>query len=119
MQLTMKKVNFLANSTNTQQFINMLDSYLEKMKCKVYHAPGDANLLVVQKAVESATLHWLMTHIFSFCCAITLTWTYKTYFSDQSQKKDTEKPQVWDFKAVKEQVGPEICSNILFLHTIL
>ena len=52
MKLTMKKVNFLANSTNKQQFINMLGNYLEK-KCKVYHAPGDADLLIVQKAVES------------------------------------------------------------------
>ena len=38
MKLTMKKANFLANSTNKQQFINMLGNYLEK-KCKVYHAP--------------------------------------------------------------------------------
>ena len=57
MKLTMKKVNFLANSTNKQQFINMLGNYLEK-KCKVYHAPGDADLLIVQKVVESATLRW-------------------------------------------------------------
>jgi len=55
MKLTMKKVNFLANSTNKQQFINMLGKYLEK-KCKVYHAQGDADVLIVQKAVESATL---------------------------------------------------------------
>ena len=30
MKLTMKKVNFLANSTNKQQFINMLGNHLEK-----------------------------------------------------------------------------------------
>ena len=55
MKLTVKKVNFLANSTNKQQLINMLGNYLEK-KCKVYHAPGDADVLTVQKVVESATL---------------------------------------------------------------
>ena len=33
----------------------MLGSYLEK-KCKVYHAPGDADVLIVQKTVESSTL---------------------------------------------------------------
>ena len=55
MKLTMKKVNFLANRINKQQFINMLGSYLEK-KCKVHHAPRDADLLIVQKAVESATM---------------------------------------------------------------
>ena len=45
MKLSMKKVNFLANS------INKL-----KKKCKVYHAPRDADLLIVQKALESATM---------------------------------------------------------------
>ena len=48
---SMKKVNFLANGINKQQFINMLSSYLKK-KCKVYHAPRDVDLLIVQKAVE-------------------------------------------------------------------
>ena len=51
----MKKVNFLANNINKQQFIYMLGSYLEK-KCKVYHAPGDADVLIVQKTVELSTM---------------------------------------------------------------
>ena len=55
MELTMKKVNFLANTTNKQQFINLLGSYLEK-KCKVFHAPGDADVLIVQMTVESVLL---------------------------------------------------------------
>ena len=33
----------------------MLNTKLEKSNCKTYHAPGDANLLIVQKAVHSAT----------------------------------------------------------------
>ena len=55
MKLNMKKVNFLAKNINKQQFIYMLGSYLEK-KCKVYHAPGDADVLIVQKTVESSTM---------------------------------------------------------------
>ena len=34
-------------------------------------------------------------------------------------KKNTKKPRLWSIKAVKEQLGPEICSNILFLHAVL
>ena len=30
-----------------------------------------------------------------------------------------KKPKVCNIKAVKEQLGPEICSNILFLHAVL
>lgn len=33
----------------------MLSSYLRK-KCRVYHAPGDADVLKVQKTIESATM---------------------------------------------------------------
>ena len=30
-----------------------------------------------------------------------------------------KKPKVLNIEAVKEQLGPEICSNILFLHAVL
>ena len=49
MTTTMK---FLANQK--QQFIFMLHRELEKSNCKTYHAPGDADILIVQKAVQSA-----------------------------------------------------------------
>ena len=55
MKLTMKKEKFLANSENKQRFINMLSGYLET-KCKVYHAPADADVLIVQKTLESAAI---------------------------------------------------------------
>ena len=52
MQFTMKKDKFIANKS----FINLLSAQLEKNKCKVHHAPGDADQLIVRKAVESATM---------------------------------------------------------------
>ena len=51
LKLNMKKGTFLSNSTNKQQFINMLSCFLER-NCKVYHASGDADVMNVQKAVE-------------------------------------------------------------------
>ena len=38
-----------------QQFIFMLSTKLEKNNCKTYHVPVDADVLIVQKAVQSAT----------------------------------------------------------------
>ena len=52
-KLNMKQGTFLSNSTNKQQFINMLSCFLER-NCKVYHASGDAGVMNVQKAVELA-----------------------------------------------------------------
>ena len=40
-------------------------------------------------------------------------------FLQPEVKKNTKKPKVWNVKAVKEQLGPEICSNIIFLHAVL
>jgi len=34
-------------------------------------------------------------------------------------KKNAKKLKEWNIKAIKEQLGPEICSNILFLHAVL
>ena len=60
----------MANQSDKQQFIFMLSTELEKSNCKalpctvqncrratakLYHAPGDADLLIVQKSVEYAT----------------------------------------------------------------
>ena len=54
MPITMKKEQFLANRRNKQQFIFMLSEELQK-NCKTHHASGDADLLIVLKAVKSAT----------------------------------------------------------------
>ena len=50
----MKKEQFLANKTNKQHFIDMLSTKLRAENCQTHHAAGDADLLIVQKAVESA-----------------------------------------------------------------
>ena len=55
MTTTMNKDQFLTNRKNKQQFIFMLSIELEKSNCKTYHAPGDADLLIAQKAGQSAT----------------------------------------------------------------
>ena len=56
MPVTMKKEQFLANRQNKQRFIYMLSEELQKRSCMAHHAPGDADLLIVLKAVESATV---------------------------------------------------------------
>ena len=53
MTTTMKMVQFFANQKNKQQFIFVLSTELEKSNCKTYQAPGDADVLIVQKAVQS------------------------------------------------------------------
>ena len=44
----------MANRQNKQRFIFMLREELTKKNCAMHHASGDADLLIVQKAVQSA-----------------------------------------------------------------
>ena len=55
MNLTVPKEVFLSNSQNKQRFINFLGETLEVLGCTVFHDSADADLLIVQKAVESAS----------------------------------------------------------------
>jgi len=108
MQLTMKKATFLANSMSKQRFINLLGRYLKEKWCKVYHARGDADLLIIQKAVELSSVMdtvqvGVNTDLF-VCCAIMPTWTCTVYFSDQSLKKH-QKSQSVGYQGFKRITG--------------
>ena len=123
MQFTIKKEQFLTNKTNKQKFINMLGDQLENSKCKVHHAPGDADLLIVQKAVESAAIVNTVlvgddTDLLILLCYHASLDSHSIFFRPEP-KKTTKNPRVWDIQVVMEQLGPEVCSHILFLHAVL
>ena len=123
MQLTMKKTNFLANTFNKQLFISMLGDQLEERGCKVHHASGDADLLIVQKAVESATVVDTVlvgddTNLLVLLCYHAHLDSHSIFFRPEP-KKNTKTIRVWNIKAVKEQLGPEVCTHILCLHAVL
>jgi hypothetical protein len=123
MPVTMKKDEFLANNTNKQQFINMLSGHLQKKNCQTYHAPGDADLLIVQKAVESATT--TNTVLIGDDTDLLILLIYHTnleshdLFFQPEPKKSTKNPRVWNIKALKQQLGPSVCTHILFMHAII
>ena len=57
MKLTMKKDHLLSNSNNKQSFNDnyiMLSKYLQKVGCLTHHSQANADLLIVQTALESA-----------------------------------------------------------------
>ena len=52
-----KKEHFLSRNCNKQQFINLVSSKLRIKGCNVIQAPGDADVIIVKTAVESANLY--------------------------------------------------------------
>lgn len=53
MSLKTKKEHFLSNCENMQRFIDMLSSKLQEHGKKTLHSESDADLLIVQTAVDS------------------------------------------------------------------
>ena len=54
MKVTLTKDNFLANPKNKQRLINMQSRFHKEDNFPTYHAEGDAGVLIVKTAVESA-----------------------------------------------------------------
>ena len=54
MKLTVTKDMFLSNKRNKQRFIHMLGEDLKSNDCEVFHDHGDADCLIVTKAIEIA-----------------------------------------------------------------
>ena len=111
----------MANRKNKQQFIFMLSRELEKNNCK--HASGDADFLIVQKAVQSATTSNTVlvgddTDLIVLLCYHAKLESHDLFFRPEP-KKNTKKLRIWNIKATKEKLGQDICSNILFIHAFL
>ena len=96
-----------------------------KSNYKTYHAPGDAGLLIVQKAVQSATTSTTVlvgkdTDLIVLLCYHTIaSLDYRDIFFRLQPKKNTKKLHIWNIRAAKEKLGQDICNNILFIHVII
>ena len=91
MPLTMNKVEFLANKVNKQKFIALLGQELEKASCTVYHASGDADVIIVQKAVQSAQTRETIligedTNLLVLLCYYTTPELHPLYFMSEPKK---------------------------------
>ena len=55
MNLTVTKEAFLSDLKNKQRFIKFLGSKLTNQGCQVFYDKADADLLIIQKTIESAS----------------------------------------------------------------
>ena len=122
-KLTMKKDHFLSNSSNMQSFINMLSRYLQKVGCQTHHSQADADLLIVQTAVESArranaVLAGDDTDLFILLCYYTEMSAEELFFQPEPRANSTKR-RVWNMKVLKEKLGQDVCNNIFLIHAIL
>ena len=123
MKLTMSKDVFLSNVANKQNFIDTLSHYLQLTGCLTEHAEEDADQLIAQTAVQlAATKNTVLVaddtdQVILLC-----------YYADPdgfelfmqcSTRGTTKKNRIWDITVTQNELGADICNNILFIHAIL
>ncbi|KAK3728718.1 hypothetical protein QZH41_009783 [Actinostola sp. cb2023] len=123
MKVTLKKDAFLSNTENKKRFITMQRRFLQEVGCHTIQAEGDADVLIVKTAVESATERPTVlvgddTDLIVLLCYLTRPDLYDLYFRPEP-KANFRQSKVWNMKQVKEELGHAVCHNMLFLHAVL
>ena len=123
MKVAMKKDLFLSNAKNKQQFIEMLATFLRNIDCQTHQAKGDADVLIVKTAVESASEKTTIlvgddTDLLVLLLYYTPSNSCDLFFKPEPKANSTKR-RVWNIKKVQTQIGEDICWNILFIHAIL
>lgn len=122
MCLTVSKELFLIAPQNKQCLIELLGEVLQEAGCEVFHAQADADVLIVQKAIESANskdtvlvgddtdlLVLLLYHLTST--------SYNLFLAPEPKKN--AKQRVWNIKQAREDLGLFSCKHILFQHALM
>ena len=107
----MKKEQLLANRQNKQCFIFMLSEKLKKNNCEVHHASGNADLLIVMKAVQSANSSNTVlvgddTDLIILLCHHASIESHDLFLCPEP-KKTTKQPHIWNIKVTKQSLGPD------------
>jgi len=100
----------------------LLSGHLETKNCQTHHAPGDADILIMQKGMDSATT--TNTVVIGDDTDLLILLIYHADLKSHNHifkpepKKSMRKPHVWNIKALKQQLGPSVCNHILFIHAV-
>ena len=117
-----KKDEFLSRDINKQRLINLISAEIEQKGCTVVNAAGDVDVDIVRSAVD-ASLLYSTTLIGEDTDLLVLLLYYAQengkglYFNSDKTKKDGSQ-KVYDIRSLKKVMGPEICTQLLFIHTL-
>ena len=100
----------------------MLSRYLQQANCQVYHLTADADLLIVNKAVESSrTMDTVLvgddTDLLILLCHHAELDAFDLFFQPEPRANSTKR-RSWNLKSAKEKLRQEICRHILFIQAI-
>lgn len=121
-QFSGKKENFLSRDSNKQSLIRLVSAELRNRGCTVVNAPGDADVEIVKAAVATSLLHTTTlvgedTDLLILLLHYTLPASKNIYFRSDRSKGDGS-VKVYHINRIKEVLGNEICSHLLFIHAL-
>ena len=107
MRLSVSKESFLSDLQNKQHFVELLGQHLEEAGITVFHATSDADVLTMQKAIDSADVQDTVlvgddTDLLVLSLHQELP-SHKLYFAPQPKRN--AKARIWDIKQVKRMLG--------------
>ena len=100
----------------------MLSRLFQQANSEVCHLTADADLLIVNKAVESSrsmdnVLVGDDTDLLILLCCHAQLDVFDLFFQPEPRANSTKR-RSWNVKSVKEKLGQEICRHILFIYAI-
>ena len=121
--VSLRKKDFLANKANKQRFLSLLRSFLEKAGCSTIHAKADADVPIVETAVQvakstTAVLVGDDTDLLGLLLYHVDMDGHEVFFRPEP-KATAKKMRIWNIKRSKETLGMHICANLPFVHAIL
>ncbi|KAK2711277.1 hypothetical protein QYM36_012458 [Artemia franciscana] len=122
MTLCMKKEEFLSCKTNKGRFLKLLGNHLEAVGFRIFHSEGDADVLIVEKAVEAASLTDTFvvaddTDILVLLISRSDSRSGRLYFSPEAKFGGTS--SAWDISEMKQKLGTDVSNLIPFCHAVL
>ena len=119
----LKKEEFLANKENKQKFIHQLGNKLQQSGCSTIHAEGDADLLIIQTAIQSSRSITTVlvgddTDLLVLLCHHAEMNANELFFKPEPKQRSKTR-KTWNIKRTKTSLGANVCANILFVHAIL
>ena len=101
----------------------MLSRSLQERQCETNNVDGDADLLIVKTAVDSARSKTTVLVGGDTDLLILLLFhanpDTRDLFFIPEPKSNYFRRRIWNIKKMQEQLGREVCDNILFVHAFL
>ncbi|KAK6176044.1 hypothetical protein SNE40_014405 [Patella caerulea] len=122
MLLRVKKETFLANDANKQRFVLLLKETLIENGIEAVQATDDADLLIVQTAVDKSDTKEVVVFGEDTDLLVLLIHHAKQnlkriYFTSDKQAT-TKANKIWDISKTKSLIGEDLCYQLPFIHAI-